>query len=118
RVPKHHAYPHQKHLQQARRDQPSGSGPPSRGTQFILTITAPTTPSQSPICRPYARFFSLPHNLPLHKSPHQPPHLVMPSHHIILYLLSRSKERLQRRRDSSIERKMHEAQNECNTRIN
>jgi hypothetical protein len=38
----------------------------------------------------------------MNKSPHQSPHVVMPSHHIIVYLLIRRKERLQRRGDSSI----------------
>jgi hypothetical protein len=41
----------------------------------------------------------------MNKSPHQSPHVVMPSHHILVYLLIRRKERLQRRGDSSIEGK-------------
>jgi hypothetical protein len=38
----------------------------------------------------------------MNQSPHQSPQMVMPAHHIIVYLLIRRKERLHRRGDSSI----------------
>src|SRR5436309_11104015 len=57
------------------------------------------------VVKPRAGAFSLPHSLPIHKSPHQSPHVVMPSHHLLVYLLIRRKERRQRRRASSIGKK-------------
>jgi hypothetical protein len=56
--------------------------------------------------------FSLPHNLPVNKSPHQSPHVVIPSHHILMYLLIRRKERLQRRGDSSTRGKWRRSMSE------
>jgi hypothetical protein len=35
--------------------------------------------------------FSLPHSLPIDKSPHQSPHVVMPSHHITCILMKKGK---------------------------
>ena len=54
RVREHHAHPHQEHLRQARREQPTGSGPPRRGT-------GPALPHPRPLIRPGAEIASSPH---------------------------------------------------------
>ncbi len=57
-IPEHHAYPHQKHLQQTRGERPSGSSPPGEGTQIVL-MNPHTNPGHDRVCRITCRgFFS------------------------------------------------------------
>jgi hypothetical protein len=57
---------------------------------YAFAVT-PTNPSPGRFLEPRAGAFSLAHSLPMTKSPHQSPEVVMPSHHLLVYLLIKEK---------------------------
>ena len=65
--------------------------PPLVPEHDYAPAVTPTNPSPGRFLEPRAGAFSLAHSLPMTQSPHQSPEVVMPSHHLLVYLLIKEK---------------------------